>query len=91
MGCRRIGKPSSTIPSFRLGDHRKHNPTVLGIGRDDIIGADLAGENVLRQAVFQILLDGALERAGAIDRIKTGLAEQVEGGVGDLQRDVALG
>ena len=45
---------------------------------------------MLRQRVFQLLLDGALERAGAIDRIKADIAEQVERRIGQFDANAAF-
>ena len=39
----------------------------------------------MRQGVLELLLNGTLERPGAVHRVEPGLAEQVERGVRDDQ------
>jgi hypothetical protein len=44
---------------------------------DPVAGRELAPQDALGQRILDLLLDRALERPRAIDRIESGLAEQV--------------
>src|SRR5215216_627984 len=60
------------------------------IDDDGVALLKLALEHLERQRVQHAALDRALERAGAVDRVVALLDEQVLGGVGELERDLAL-
>src|SRR5512135_3372034 len=62
----------------------------LGVDADRVAGLELAFENLLRKRIFQLLLDSALERTRAVNRIEADVAEQVERLVRQLQRQLAL-
>ena len=57
----------------------KHDAAVLDIGLDHIAVGELAVEHVEAERVEQVMLDGALERAGAVDRIVALVAEELLG------------
>src|SRR5579885_650743 len=46
-------------------------------GADPVPGGELALEDPLRQRILDLLLDGALQRPGSIDRVEARLAEQI--------------
>src|SRR5690606_21077492 len=66
----------------------------LALGRidpDHIAVEELAGQDLLRQRILQLRLDRTLERAGAVHRIEADVAQQLEGGVADLDAQATLG
>jgi hypothetical protein len=75
-------KPESrgdVSPSRGLRLHpMEHEPPGLSADDDGVARLELAGQDALRQRVFQLVLDRTLERAGAVDRVEAGVAEQVE-------------
>src|SRR5690606_33097819 len=86
-------EPGSGSPdSGDLGGFLAEDQAVaLGRHHDGVAGAELAGEDLLRQRVLQLLLDGALERPGAVDRVEADIAKQGQGAVLDAQADLPLG
>src|SRR5690606_12007229 len=56
----------------------------LGVHVDGIALPELASQDLLRQRVLQLLLDRALQRARPVHGIETGIAQQFEGGIADL-------
>src|SRR5690606_2415379 len=50
----------------------------------------LAGEDLLRQWVVQVALDGALQRPRAVDRVVAHAAEPAARGVGQVEHDLAV-
>src|SRR6185312_1251277 len=55
---------------------------------DGIARPELAAQNPLRQRVLHLLLDGTLQRPGAVHRVEPGLAEQVARLVIERELDV---
>jgi len=83
---------ASTLDGIDLGRYRPWTASTLdGIDLDRIARFVFAGQDLLRQRVFQPMLDGPFQRSGAVDRVEAGCAEQVERGIGDLKTDVAIG
>jgi hypothetical protein len=58
----------STDAGFTL---RKRKAFASQVHPDGIPGGELTGQNGLRQGIFQLLLNGPLQRAGAVDRVET--------------------
>src|SRR5690348_5265059 len=54
----------------------EHQLAAFCIRMDGVAGAEFAGQNFLRERVFQLRLDRALQRTRAIDRIEAGIAQQ---------------
>jgi hypothetical protein len=69
----------------------KHQRPALGLDPHRVARTELAGQDLLRQRILQLLLDRALERTRAVDRIEADVAEQQQRGFGDLQPDLAFG
>src|SRR5215469_3555275 len=65
---------------------RERELAVVHADADAVAGHELALENLLRQRILDLLLNGALERAGAIHRIEARLTQQVARGV--IEREV---
>src|SRR3546814_1139022 len=86
----RISDWSSDVCSSDLGPVEYQAPT-LGIHAHGVAAAELATEDLLCQRILQLLLDRALERTRAVDRVEADVAEQVERLVRHLDADAALG
>src|SRR5688500_3897801 len=69
----------------------EHQLPALGIHAYYISAAERAGQDLLRQRVLELLLERALERAGAVHRIEADVAQQVERLVRQLDPDPAFG
>ena len=65
--------------------------SVPEIHRDGFVRCITTFQHALGDGVLQFLLDGALERACAIQRIEAHLGQFVECGFADFQLEVALG
>src|SRR6266566_5405093 len=68
----------------------KFERTVLSIDVDGLAFADFTFENVDAKRVENFFLDGALERARAVNRIVTFARDQFLGGIGKIERDLLL-
>ena len=66
-------------------------PADGGVDCDRVALADLALEELQGQDVHQLLLDHALQRAGAVCRVEPQVAEELAGLVAQLHLDAALG
>ena len=64
---------------------------LVGVDGDGVAFGEVAGEEAFGEGVFELLLDGAFEGAGAVGGVVAFVHEQVLGGVGDFQLHVALG
>src|SRR5258706_16330035 len=57
---------------------------------DDVLRGEPAFEDLFRERVLDALLDRALERPSAVDRVETGFGELREGAVGDFEPHLEL-
>src|SRR5213082_1900027 len=73
---------------FHLGEREL---AVANPDADAVARSELSLEDLLRQRILDLLLDGPLERSGAIHGIEAGLSEAVAGGIIEHQVHVALG
>src|SRR5690242_4534665 len=63
---------------------------VFGIDLDGVATDEFARQDLLRQRVFELRLDRALQRACAVHRIEADVAEQHQCAVGNLEIDLAF-
>src|SRR5690606_3711955 len=63
----------------------EHQASAFGADLDRVPVAELAGQDLLRQRVLQLRLDGTLERTGAVDRVEADVAQQLQCRVRQLQ------
>ena len=73
------------------GQERNTICLALHLGRDLGPGQDLAFQDGHRQRIFDVLLDGPAQRAGAVDRIVAALGQKLAGPVGQEQFQVLVG
>ena len=64
---------------------------LVGVDGDGVAFGEVAGEEAFGEGVFELLLDGAFEGAGAEGGIVAFVHEQVFGGVGDADVEVMVG
>src|SRR5687768_2578905 len=62
----------------------------IGMSLDAISRQELARENGLRQRVFHLLLDGALERPRAVHRVVSRFAQPIERRIVEHEREIAI-
>src|SRR5204863_7026273 len=74
----------------KLAGLRELQPVAIGLGVDAIPGHELPAEDALRQRVFHLLLDGALERTRAVHRVVTRLAQPIQRRVFERQLEIAV-
>src|SRR5262245_20504131 len=70
---------------------REHELRTDAVDLDHVARREFTGEHLLREHVLDVLLDGALQRAGAELRVPAELAEQILRGVAHLERELAFG
>src|SRR6185312_9094472 len=63
---------------------------VFGFDPDGVAADEFTREDLLRQRIFQLRLDRALQRARTVHRIETDVAEQNQRAVGNFEVDLAL-
>src|ERR1700677_2397788 len=68
----------------------EHQRVALDFGDDAIAGDEVALEDPLRQRIFDLRLNGALQRPGAIHRVEARLADLVARVIVEPKGDVAL-
>src|SRR3546814_10229135 len=85
--------PYTTLFRSRAGESGlfEHQVPTFGIHAHRVAIAELPGQDLRRQRILQLLLDRALERTRAVDRVEADVAEQVERLVRHLDADAALG
>src|SRR5690606_20342162 len=71
-----VEAPDRTASSFDLLEHQA---AVAHADSHPVAGAELPLQDVLRQRILDLLLDGPLERAGAVYRIEARLAQEIAG------------
>src|SRR5438874_7567557 len=84
----RIPSGAAAPALFHLGEREL---AVAHTDADAVARSELSLEDLLRQRILDLLLDGPLQRSGAIHRIEAGLPEAVAGGIVEHQVHVALG
>src|SRR5437763_5990022 len=84
----RIPSGAAAPSLFHLGEREL---AVADPDADAVARSELSLQDLLRQRILDLLLDGPLERSGAIHRIEAGLSEAVAGGIIEHQVHVALG
>ena len=62
-----------------------------GVDGDGGAGGEVAGEELAGERVFDLILDGAAQGSGAVDRVEAGGGEMVEGGFGNFRREAVFG
>src|SRR5437773_12195445 len=69
----------------------KSDPAAGGRDLDRIAGREPAGQDFLRQRIFDLLLDGSLQRPRAVDRIEARLRHLGQRRRGHVEPDLELG
>src|SRR5215468_6585009 len=97
---RAVGHVRARLRTPRLAGSAACRAALIGPGEDELPvargGADaiardeLALQDLLRERILDLLLDGALERPRPVHRIEAGLADQVARAVLEHQVHVAL-
>src|SRR5262245_34319222 len=99
MGCGDSLRLSGRYPGFSVGQDYirslwpvlfEDQPPVVHRHPNAVAGTELALEDRLRQRVLDLLLDGPLQRPGTVDRVETGLAQELRGLVVQRELHVAL-
>lgn len=67
----------------------EHQFCLCRVNPDRIARPVLPAQDLLRQRILEPGLERALEQPGAVDRVETGLAEQIQRRVGDFEAHVA--
>src|SRR5262245_60443755 len=82
--------PHSLLPTPR--SHSENHLPAIEIASDDdrLVGLDFAGEEFHRQRVLDHVLNGAFERARAVDRIETLARQKFFGRLVEPEIDLAL-
>src|SRR5205823_9062571 len=83
----RIPSGSGAPALFHLGEREL---AVADPDADAVARSELSLEDLLRQRILDLLLDGPLQRSRTVHRIETGLSEAVAGGIIERQVHVAL-
>src|SRR6266481_6534148 len=95
LSCRCCGDYNAglwlTAAGLALIHLREGELAVVRRDTDAVPGHELSLQDLLRQGILDLLLDGALQRPCAIHRIEAGLPEQVAGAVLEREIHVALG
>ena len=81
---------SSQSNHLRLHHLLEHDPPICHIAPDDVFRLEAAGENLLRQRVFDLLLDGSFQRPGTIERSEALLSQFHQPGVGDTSSFISI-
>ena len=74
--ARSAGRPSGPLAAPAQRALAKLQHALVHADADPIARLELAAEDLLRQRIFDLLLDRALERPRTVDRIEARLAEQ---------------
>ncbi len=80
--------PRLTLTGLAIGG--EDETLAGGVDGDGLARADLPGDDLLGQRVFQSLLDHPLQRTGAERWVVAELAQQALGGIGNFDLDVAI-
>jgi hypothetical protein len=65
-------------------------PSAVDVHHDDLTGGQLAVEDLLRQRVLDLALDGPAQRPGTQHRVEPAVRQQLLGVLRDLQRHVLV-
>src|SRR5580658_4704428 len=85
-GRRSISNGASSMDALLL----EYQRIALELGDHPVAGHEIPAQNLLRQRILDLRLNGTLQRPRAVDRVESGFADLVARIIVQAQSDVAL-